>query len=165
MRLHFWVATAYTGLLLSCSGGTKSEQPAPPAPSASDDTRSLALCLEDGAIPPGATHCRLDLNLVGDNGSDSYWRDTDGMDPGTAGCSEVFTTDSCTDWASAISFGEFCVDEDRLIETADEAGVCHILPGDLSTLQVVSCTAWCATQGSAAGRCEPFVAVEFPGGN
>lgn len=148
---------AATVSLAACSGGAKS--------TAGDDGAKakgggdLALCT-GGAVPVGATNCLLDLGT----GQDSYWSDTDGVDPGTAGCHYEFTDDTCGVVKPGRAFGEFCLDGDRLVESNPGADECHTHGGDMGKPGVVSCSAWCAEQSGAGGRCEGGVTAEGAAG-
>lgn len=143
--------------LSACSGGSKST-------TGSDHDHGakagdLASCT-GGAVPVGATNCLLNL----ETGQDSYWSDTDGVDPGTAGCHDEYTSNTCGEVKQGRAFGEFCLDDDRLVESNPGVGECHTHGGDLGKPDVVSCTAWCQTQSAAGGRCEGGVMAQGASG-
>ncbi len=112
------------------------------------DIGDLASCMD--TVPAEATHCRLDLGT----GVDSHWSDSDGVDPGTAGCHYEYADATCGEPKDGRTFGELCLDDDRLVESNPRPGTCHTHAGDHGRPDVVSCSDWCRSQGSAAGRCE-----------
>ncbi|MCX5743323.1 MAG: hypothetical protein NT062_12595 [Proteobacteria bacterium] len=139
-------------MLAACSG------PAKPATTTADhghqDTSELGSCTDASTVRVGATNCKLDLGTK----ADSHWADTDGVDPGTAGCHEEFTDATCTTHKEGRTFGELCLDDDRLVESNPGAGVCHTHAGDFGKPAVVSCAAWCKAEKQATtGRCEAGV--------
>ena len=141
---------------IGCSGGAESQkQTAKTAKAVSGD---LALCT--GTVPEGATNCLLDLGT----GEDSHWDDTDGVDPGTAGCHIEYESDTCSVERAGRTFGEFCLDDDRLVESNPGKDECHTHKGDLGKPDVVSCSAWCESQGSATGSCEGGVVAQAKSG-
>lgn len=109
-----------------------------------------------GAVPQGATSCRLDLAT----GQDSHWTDTDGVDPGTAGCHYEFEDASCTEFKEGRTFGEFCLDDDRLVESNPGKDECHTHGADFGGPDVVSCSQWCQEQSGVSGACEGGQMVE-----
>lgn len=113
------------------------------------DKDALASCT-GGNVPVGATKCRLDLGT----GQDSHWSDTDGVDPGTAGCHLEYADNACGEIKPGREFGEFCLDEDRLVESNPGAQECHTHVGDLGAPNVTSCSAWCQEQQGTTGKCE-----------
>lgn len=146
--------------LAACGSKAKSEPAQPTQPAAADEHGKLALCTDKGAVPLDATSCRLDLGT----GVDSHWSDSDGIDPGTAGCHYEYADSSCSTLKPGRTFGEFCLDDDRLVESNPGAGECHTHGGDLGHPDVVSCEAWCQAEQQLAGRCEGGVAAEGDGG-
>ena len=74
-------------LIVGCSSSPDAEHAAAPKPGAQKSGATLATCT-GGNVPEGTTNCLLDL----DTGQDSYWSDTDGVDPGTAGCHDEYLT-------------------------------------------------------------------------
>ena len=62
----------------------------------------LAACT-GGNVPQGAKSCLLDLT----QGKDTFWSDSDGVDPGTAGCHYEYETDACETLKTERTFGEF----------------------------------------------------------
>lgn len=151
-------------LSIGCSGGAKAEKesslqgseendtvenPAETATAGAPAKTELVACT-GGAVPVGATNCLLDLGT----GEDTYWSDTDGIDPGTAGCHDEYTTDTCDMVKTGRTFGEFCLDDDRLVESNPGTAECHRHAGDKGKPGVVSCSAWCESEGNTGGKCE-----------
>jgi hypothetical protein len=106
-------------------------------------------------VPADATSCSLDLGT----GADTYWSDTDGVDPATAGCHYEFTDDTCGTFKAGRTFGELCLDADRLVESNPGKDECHAHGGDKGGPDVVSCSAWCADQGNTGGKCVDGIAA------
>jgi hypothetical protein len=126
---------------------------------AEDKSAELAACT-GGNVPEGAESCLLDLGT----GEDTYWSDTDGVDPGTAGCHDEYMSDSCDEVKEGRTFGEFCLDDDRLVESNPGAGVCHTHGNDMGKPDVVSCSEWCQSEGQTSGKCEGGVTAEAAAG-
>jgi hypothetical protein len=127
-------------------------------------------CSEDVTDEPvedGGTFV-LDLG----SGTDSFWIDTDGVDPEVAGCHIEFGDSDCVSAAvPARNFGEFCMDDGTLIESNPMADVCHTHDDDIGHPYVVDCVDWCRNTltlpsgerrgiAAATGTCE--VVVEVP---
>ena len=151
-------------LLIGCSGGTETQVESPKSckheAKADDhhhapDAKDLTACTELAAVPADATHCLLDLG----QGKDTYWSDGDGVDPGTAGCHFEFSDDTCGTNLPERTFGELCLDDDRLVESNPDKDVCHAHGNDFGKPDVVSCSAWCAEQGKSSGKCEGGIEV------
>ena len=161
MSIHTRLLAVVTmGLLIvGCAGSPEPQESVEPETSHEATPVELAAC-SGGNVPVGATNCLLDLGT----GEDSYWSDTDGVDPGTAGCHDEYMTDTCSEVKPGRAFGEFCLDDDRLVESNPGAGECHTHGGDLGKPDVVSCSAWCEGQGSASGSCESGVMAEGASG-
>ncbi len=162
-----FVAASASCFLFACSGGSgaekeenteMTEQPAQteeaPKEEAKDSSPGLADC-GGGAVPEGATNCRLDLGT----GVDTYWSDSTGVDPGTPACHYEFTDNTCSTLKPGRTFGELCLDDDRLVESNPGAGECHTHAGDVGGPNVFSCSAWCAEQGKETGKCVSGIAA------
>jgi hypothetical protein len=124
-----------------------------------DESAELAACT-GGNVPEGAENCLLDLGT----GKNTYWSDTDGVDPGTAGCHDEYMSDSCDQVKEGRTFGEFCLDDDRLVESNPGAGVCHTHGNDMGKPDVVSCSEWCQSESGTSGKCEGGVTAEAAAG-
>lgn len=81
-------------------------------------------------------------------GRDSWWRDSDGVDPGTAGCHEGLKEGG---QPNGRSFGEVCRNDVVLVETNPDPGVRHSHKNDIGHPDVFDCMQWCACQGFAKG--------------
>lgn len=149
-------ALVLASVTVGCSAGGKVAA-GPDQPTNHGDEHAISgdLAACTGTVADGATSCLLDLGT----GIDSYWMDSDGVDPGTAGCHYEFAADGCAEPKEGRTFGELCLDDDRLVESNPQPGECHTHRGDRGKPDVVSCAAWCQSQGSASGRCEAGVAA------
>ncbi len=127
--------------------------------STSDAKPKLAACT-GGNVPMGATSCLLDLGT----GGDTYWSDSDGVDPGTAGCHYEFASDTCEEQVTDRTFGEFCLDDDRLVESNPGKDECHAHGADQGKPDVVSCSEWCESETGSTGSCEGDVEASGSGG-
>src|SRR4026209_2094104 len=70
----------------------------------------------------------------------TYWTDTDGVDPGVAGCHIGVTQDGKP---NGRFFGEACQSAQILIESNPGAGVIHVHTNDLGHPDTFDCKAWC----------------------
>jgi len=70
----------------------------------------------------------------------TYWKDTDGVDPGVAGCHIGVTKDGKP---NGRFFGEACESDRILIESNPGAGVIHPHKNDLGHPDRFDCNAWC----------------------
>ena len=84
------------------------------------------------------------------SGTVTWWRDTDGVDPGKAGC-HIGTDNSGK--ANGRMFGEACDSDDQLIESNPGIEVVHKHDDDVGHPDKFSCNAWCIGQGSVKGIC------------
>jgi hypothetical protein len=118
--------------------------------------RQLPACNDPKNPPPAdATECILDLG----GRMDSYWDDSDGVDPFTPGCHTEWQDKKCGfNLPPDRMFGEFCLDSDRIVESNPERGKCHDHKGDKGHPDIFSCNTACrAKAGFAAnvvGGCE-----------
>ncbi len=84
-------------------------------------------------------------------GHTSWWKDTDGVDPGVAGCH--IGTDS-KGKANGRKFGEACLADGLLVESNPSAGKIHKHTDDVGHPDKFDCNAWCKGKGSAKGMCK-----------
>lgn len=84
------------------------------------------------------------------SGTVSWWMDTDGVDPGKAGCH--IGTDS-SGKANGRTFGEACLSEDQLVESNPGIDVVHKHDDDVGHPDKFSCNSWCVGKGSTKGIC------------
>ena len=85
----------------------------------------------------------------------TWWKDTDGVDPGTAGCH--IGTDQAGN-PNGRTFGEACLPDGLLVESNPGASVIHQHIGDIGRPDTFDCQAWCIGMGSSTGVCSPAVA-------
>lgn len=87
--------------------------------------------------PPGT------IPYDGGTGRDSWWEDTDGVDPELAGCHIEHDRDTCGSEANpGRHFGELC-QGNFLIETNPRENECHKHGGDMGHPYRVNCDDWC----------------------
>jgi hypothetical protein len=84
-------------------------------------------------------------------GHTSWWKDSDGVAPGVAGCH--IGTDS-TGKANGRKFGEACLADGLLVESNPAAGVLHKHSDDVGHPDKFDCNAWCKGTGQAKGVCK-----------
>ena len=81
----------------------------------------------------------------------TYWKDTDGIHPGIAGCHVGVTASGRR---NGRFFGEACESKRVLIESNPGAGVVHAHAHDLGHPDTFDCKAWCmGTKGGHGGVC------------
>lgn len=83
-------------------------------------------------------------------GVTSWWRDSDGVAPGIAGCH--VGTDSSGE-PNGRKFGEACLPDGRLVESNPGKGEMHSHGNDLGHPDTFNCSAWCVGEGQAGGSC------------
>ena len=91
-------------------------------------------------------------------GETTWWLDTDGVDPGTAGCHLGLTARDGK--LNGRLFGEACRDDGLLVESNPAAGERHSHDGDVGHPDTFDCRMWCEGRGFANGTCE--VAPAYP---
>lgn len=84
-------------------------------------------------------------------GNTTWWKDSDGVDPGTAGCH--VGTDS-KGVPNGRMFGEACLADGLLVESNPGAGELHSHTDDIGHPDTFDCNAWCIDSGSVGGKCE-----------
>lgn len=84
-------------------------------------------------------------------GTTTWWKDTDGVDPGVAGC-HVGTAPDGT--PNGRMFGEACLADGLLVESNPGAGELHSHKNDIGHPDKFDCAAWCIGNGKSGGRCE-----------
>lgn len=132
--LAFWVAIA-----LAAGGAAAAEKPCPTLPGIQDP-------------------CRMEYKPSGwKPGKTTYWIDTDGVDPGVAGCHiEVTGPNSRTFATPRRVFGEACEAGGKiLIESNPGINEIHAHENDLGHPYRVNCETWCKGQGKRTGACQP----------
>ena len=83
-------------------------------------------------------------------GTTSWWKDSDGIGPGVAGCH--IGTDS-EGKPNGRMFGEACLDNGLLVESNPGSEQLHSHTGDLGHPDTFDCQAWCVGQGADGGSC------------
>ena len=81
----------------------------------------------------------------------TWWKDTDGVDPGTAGCHVGLSAEGGE--PNRRMFPEACLPNGLLVESNPAAGVHHSHRNDIGHPDKFDCTKWCACQGFAKGAC------------
>jgi hypothetical protein len=84
-------------------------------------------------------------------GETTFWKDTDGVDPGTAGCHIGTDGDGSP---NGRVFGEACLPDGLLVESNPGAGELHSHKDDIGHPDKFDCNAWCIENSSSEGRCE-----------
>jgi hypothetical protein len=115
-----------------------------------------AAALADNAPSPGAQEM---LGAKGTfafkptdwkEGETTWWKDTDGVDPGTAGCH--LGTDSDGN-PNGRMFGEACLPDGLLVESNPRFDLVHKHTNDIGHPDTFDCNAWCIGTGFTAGSC------------
>ncbi len=83
-------------------------------------------------------------------GQTTWWKDTDGVKPGKAGCHVGTDQDGK---ANGRMFGEACLSDVLLVESNPGADVIHEHVDDIGHPDKFDCNSWCIGQGSAKGVC------------
>jgi len=89
------------------------------------------------------------------SGETTFWKDTDGVDPGTAGCHIGTDADGSP---NGRMFGEACLPDGLLVESNPGADELHSHKDDIGHPDKFDCKAWCIGNGSSEGRCEAAAA-------
>ena len=84
-------------------------------------------------------------------GTTSWWKDTDGVDPGTAGCHIGTDSDGTP---NGRMFGEACLEDGLLVESNPGADELHSHKDDIGHPDKFDCNAWCIAAGASQGTCE-----------
>lgn len=88
-------------------------------------------------------------------GEATWWKDSDGIDPGTPGC-HIGTDSEGT--PNGRMFGEACLPDGLLVETNPGAGVLHNHKSGIGHPDMFDCNAWCKGQEAAKGSCSAMPA-------
>ena len=88
-------------------------------------------------------------------GTTSWWKDSDGVAPGVAGC-HVGTDASGS--PNGRMFGEGCLPDGTLVESNPGADELHSHNNDVGHPDVFDCNAWCVSKGASKGTCTAAVA-------
>ena len=128
-------AAATTKAAPPCDDG--STELGPPSPDAKDMPGALGTCeLKPSDWQQGVT---------------TYWKDSDGVAPGMAGC---HLGTNASGQRNNRQFGEACRHGNaELIESNPKINELHAHQNDLGHPDVFSCAAWCRGTGHSGGSC------------
>ena len=84
----------------------------------------------------------------------SWWKDSDGIDPGVAGC-HIGVTEAGV--PNGRSFGEACLANGLLVESNPSSGTIHEHANDIGHPDTFDCNEWCIAvkKPSKGGMCVP----------
>lgn len=88
-------------------------------------------------------------------GETSWWKDSDGVDPGTAGCHIGTDSDGAP---NGRMFGEACLPDGLLVESNPGTDELHSHSNDVGHPDRFDCNAWCIGKGASGGTCEAAAA-------
>ena len=83
-------------------------------------------------------------------GETTWWKDSDGVDPGVAGC-HIGTDEQGV--PNGRMFGEACLSGNILVESNPGIDELHSHKNDTGHPDTFDCTAWCIGNGSSGGVC------------
>ncbi len=84
-------------------------------------------------------------------GVTTWWIDTDGVNPGVAGCHLGVTAQGKR---NGRSFGEACTASGLLVESNPGANVLHKHVNDIGHPDLFDCNQWCRGHNKAGGVCK-----------
>jgi len=84
-------------------------------------------------------------------GTETWWKDSDGVKPGEAGCH--IGTDK-NGKPNGRMFGEACLSDVLLVESNPGAELVHKHTDDVGHPDKFDCNKWCKAQGSDEGICQ-----------
>ena len=88
-------------------------------------------------------------------GETTWWKDSDGVDPGVAGCHIGTDSDGSP---NGRMFGEACLADGLLVESNPGAVELHSHKDDTGHPDKFDCNAWCIGNGGSEGNCEAVAA-------
>lgn len=83
-------------------------------------------------------------------GATTWWKDSDGVAPGTPGCHIGTDSDGAP---NGRMFGEACLPDGLLVESNPGADELHKHSNDIGHPDMFDCNAWCIGQGASKGAC------------
>jgi hypothetical protein len=83
-------------------------------------------------------------------GETTWWKDSDGIAPGVAGCHIGTHADGT---ANGRMFGEACLDNGLLVESNPGKDELHSHQNDTGHPDTFDCNEWCIGNGNAGGTC------------
>ncbi len=84
------------------------------------------------------------------SGQTSWWKDSDGVAPGIAGC-HIGTDDQGT--PNGRMFGEACLPDGLLVESNPDINELHSHNNDTGHPDTFDCNEWCVGNGQTKGAC------------
>jgi len=84
-------------------------------------------------------------------GETTWWKDSDGVGPGVAGCHIGTDSDGVP---NGRMFGEACLPDGLLVESNPGSGELHSHKNDMGHPDMFDCNDWCIGQGSSGGACK-----------
>ena len=133
-------------LSLSLSSGLMTAGQASAAGEASDGAKNL----------PGATGTIVFQPEDWQEGKTTWWKDTDGIAPGVAGCHLGTDSEGAT---NGRMFGEACLENGRLVESNPGKNEVHSHANDTGHPDTFDCAIWCmSTLGTKGGSCQAAAA-------
>ena len=84
-------------------------------------------------------------------GKATWWKDSDGVSPGMAGCHIGTDADGVP---NGRMFGEACLADGILVESNPGAGELHSHDNDVGHPDKFDCAAWCIGSGNSGGSCQ-----------
>lgn len=84
-------------------------------------------------------------------GPTTWWKDSDGIAPGVAGCHLGMTAQGEPD---GRAFGEACLNRQLLVESNPEKDKLHPHGNDVGHPDTFNCDVWCRGEGAEQGVCE-----------
>jgi len=108
-------------------------------------------CSEQSDLPTGALGRYEFTPQDWQEGTTTWWIDSEGVEPGIAGCH--LGTDSDGSQNGRV-FGELCLDAGILAETTPGPSVLHSHENDIGRPTQIDCAVWCMGNGSTGGMCE-----------
>jgi hypothetical protein len=88
-------------------------------------------------------------------GETTWWKDSDGVAPGTAGCHIGMDSNGLP---NGRLFGEACLADGLLVESNPGAGELHSHSDDIGHPDKFDCNAWCVGEGATEGSCKTVAA-------
>lgn len=134
-----------SSLIISCS----TEQQATPAADTAHAGEHLASTGAEGMAGAKGTFEFKPSDWQ--EGQVSWWKDTDGVAPGVAGC-HIGTDENGQ--ANGRLFGEACLDNGWLVESNPGAEELHSHQNDIGHPDTFDCNSWCTSKGNTTGVCE-----------
>jgi len=88
-------------------------------------------------------------------GKTTWWKDSDGVDPGTPGCHIGAHSDGTP---NGRMFGEACLPDGLLVESNPGAAELHSHSNDIGHPDKFDCNVWCIDKGASKGACRAAAA-------